>query len=505
MSSSDKSIRSFHAATNPEAMTSHASTDSGLDLPVEEFRALAHEVADWTADYLGGVGSLPVLPSVQPGDIRSTLSPTPPVKGESLTQALKDFQDVIVPGLTHWNHPSFFGYFAMTGSGPGILGEMLAAALNVNAMVWRSSPSGTELEELVADWLRQLIGLPDPFDGVINDTASSSTLHALAAAREMAYPDARNEGMFQQTRGRIYASEEAHSSIEKAALTLGFGKSGYQKIRTDEQLSMCVSTLRSTIQEDIISGLKPVAVVATLGTTSTSALDPMRQVAEIAKEFGLWLHVDAAYGGPAAIVPELRELFSGWEAADSVVVNPHKWLFTPVDCSLLYCRRPEVLIRAFSITPEYLKTPDKEVGRNLMDYGVALGRRFRALKLWFVLRYFGQQGIVDRLRSHVALARELADWVDAAPEWERVAPAPLSLVAFRFISEKLNGSALDDANHRIMDRVNKSGEAFLTHTVVHGRICLRVSIANLKTTNAHVQRTWELLQQAAAYELSLNS
>ena len=230
----------------------------------------------------------------------------------------------------------------------------------------------------------------------------------------------------------------------------------------------------------------------------------MRRVAELAKEFGLWLHVDAAYGGPAAIVPELRELFNGWEAADSIVLNPHKWLFTPVDCSLLYCRRPEVLIRAFSVIPEYLKTPEKEVGRNLMDYGVALGRRFRALKLWFVLRYFGQQGIVDRLRSHVALARELANWVDAAPEWKRVAPAPLSLVAFRFISEKLNDLALDDANHRIMERVNGSGEAFLTHTVVNGRICLRVSIANLKTTKTHVRRTWELLQQAAALEVGLD-
>ena len=481
-------------------MTSPVSTDLGSDIPIEEFRALAHEVADWSADYLENVGSLPVLPSVRPGDIRSVLPATPPVQGESLTDALSDFRDVIVPGLTHWNHPAFFGYFAMTGSGPGILGEMLAAALNVNAMVWRSSPAGTELEELTADWLRQLLGLPSSFDGVINDTASSSSLHALAAAREAAYPDVRNEGMFQQVHGRIYASEEAHSSIEKAALTLGFGRSGYQTIRTDEQLSMCSSTLRSVIQEDIVSGLKPVAVVATLGTTSTTALDPVRKIAELAQEFGLWLHVDAAYGGPAAIIPELRELFDGWEIADSIVVNPHKWLFTPVDCSLLYCRRPEVLKRAFSIVPEYLKNPGIEAGRSLMDYGVALGRRFRALKLWFVLRYFGQQGIIDRLRIHVELAQTLASWVDSAPEWERVAPAPLSLVAFRFISEEHDAAALDDANHRIMDRVNESGEAFITHTVVRGRTCLRVSIGNLKTTHAHVQRLWELLQEAAAYE-----
>ena len=481
-------------------MTSPVSTDLGSDIPAEEFRAHAHEVADWIADYLEGVGSLPVLPSVQPGDIRSVLPVNPPMQGESLNDALSDFRDVIVPGLTHWNHPSFFGYFAMTGSGPGILGEMLAAALNVNAMVWRSSPSGTELEELTADWLRQLLGLPSSFDGTINDTASSSSLHALAAAREAAYPEVRNEGMFQQAPGRIYASEEAHSSIEKAAVALGFGRSGYQTIRTDDQLSMCSSSLRSVIQEDIASGRKPVAVVATLGTTSTTAIDPVCEIAELAQEFGLWFHVDAAYGGPAAIVPELRKLFDGWEIADSIVVNPHKWLFTPVDCSLLYCRRPEVLKSAFSIVPEYLKTPEIEVGRSLMDYGIALGRRFRAIKLWFVLRYFGQQGIIDRLRNHVQLAQSLASWVDAAPEWERVAPAPLSLVAFRFISEKLDATALDDANHRIMDRVNKSGEAFITHTVVRGRTCLRVSIGNLKTTHPHVQRLWELLQEAAAYE-----
>ena len=306
--------------------------------------------------------------------------------------------------------------------------------------------------------------------------------------------------MFQQAPGRIYASEEAHSSIEKAAVALGFGRSGYQTIRTDDQLSMCSSSLRSVIQEDIASGRKPVAVVATLGTTSTTAIDPVCEIAELAQEFGLWFHVDAAYGGPAAIVPELRKLFDGWEIADSIVVNPHKWLFTPVDCSLLYCRRPEVLKSAFSIVPEYLKTPEIEAGRSLMDYGVALGRRFRAIKLWFVLRYFGQQGIISRLRNHVQLAQSLASWVDAAPEWERVAPAPLSLVAFRFISEKLDATALDDANHRIMDRVNKSGEAFITHTVVRGRTCLRVSIGNLKTTHPHVQRLWELLQEAAAYE-----
>ena len=441
-----------------------------------------------------------MFPKVQPGDVRSALPGTPPEEGGSLSDAFTDFRDLIVPGVTHWNHPAFFGYFSITGSGPGVLGEMLAAALNVNAMVWRSSPAATELEELTADWLRQLLGLPGDFDGVINDTASSSSLYALAAAREVAYPEAHTSGLFGQPPGRVYASEETHSSVEKAALTLGFGQDGYRRIPTDAHFRMRPDALREAVEEDVASGVRPVAVVATLGTTSTTALDPVREIADLTREYGLWLHVDAAYAGPAAIVPELRSLLDGWELADSIIVNPHKWLFTPIDCSLLYCRRPEALVRAFSVVPDYLKAPDRSSGRNLMEYGVSLGRRFRALKLWFVLHYFGRQGIIERLREHVAMAQELAAWIDAAPQWERVAPAPLSLVVFRFSPEGLDGAALDDAHHRILERVNESGEAFLTHTVVRGRTAIRLSIGNLKTTREHVHRAWELLQEAAAHE-----
>jgi aromatic-L-amino-acid decarboxylase len=484
-------------------------SEESRDLPPEEFRALAHEVADWMADYLAGVGDLPVFPNVRPGDVRAALPAEPPEAAEPLADVLADFRDIIVPGLTHWNHPGFFGYYAITGSAPGILGEMLTAALNVNAMVWRSSPAATELEDLTTDWLRQMLGLPADFEGVINDTASSSSLYALAAARDTAYPDARERGLAGQPAGRFYASDQTHSSIEKGVLTLGFGRAGYCAIPSDSEFRMRPAALRAQIESDIARGVRPVAVVATLGTTSSSSIDPVGEIAEIAQEFGLWLHVDAAYAGPAAIVPELRPLLAGWEHADSIVVNPHKWLFTPVDCSVLYCRRPERLIRAFSIVPEYLTAPDKTDeqdasdgagGRNLMDYGVSLGRRFRSLKLWFVLRAFGREGIIERLRAHVAMAREFTTWIDESENWKRVAPTPLSTVAFRFLSAGTDAEELDRANLRILEHLNRSGDVLLTHTELGGHIALRLSIGNLRTTPAHVRRVWELLREAAEQE-----
>ena len=470
------------------------------DLPVDAFERLAHEVVDWIADYLGRIDDRRVFPSVSPGDVRAALPASPPERGEDMERALADFRDVIVPGLTHWNHPAFFGYFSITGSAPGILGEMLAAALNVNAMVWRSSPAATELEEVTTDWLRQLLGLPHPFDGVINDTASSSSLYALAAAREVAYRASHREGLFGQARGRVYASEHAHSSVEKAVLTLGFGQDGYRRVETDAEFRMRPDALRAAIEEDVWAGVRPVAVVATLGTTSSASVDPIAEIAPIAEANGAWLHVDAAYGGPAAIVPELRSLFAGWERADSIVVNPHKWLFTPVDCSVLYCRRPEELVRAFSIVPEYLSSVEQGTARDLMDYGVSLGRRFRSLKLWFVLRYFGREGIIARLRDHVAMARELSATVAATPGWSVVAPTHLSTVAFRY-APGWDGAEEDRANLEIRDRVNASGEAYIIHTVLAGRVTLRVAIGNIRTRREHVERVWELLR-AAATEVS---
>jgi aromatic-L-amino-acid decarboxylase len=467
------------------------------DMPEVEFRPAAHAVANWIADYLERTGDYPVLARVEPGEIRDRLPNRIPRRGEPFEDIFRDFEEVVLPGVTHWNHPAFFAYFAITGSAPGVLGEMLAAALNVNAMVWRSSPVGTELEEVALDWLRDLLGLPKAFDGTINDTASSSSLYALAAAREVKLPETWEGGLSGSPRGRFYASEQAHSSIEKAVITLGFGRDGIRKIATDESFRMIPGELRRAIREDRDRGFRPLGVVATLGTTSTTSVDPVADIAEIAGEFDLWLHVDAAYGGSAASVPELRPLFRGWEDADSIVVNPHKWLFTPIDCSVLYMRDPEELRRAFSLTPEYLRTTEEGIARNLMDYGVALGRRFRALKLWFVLRYFGSDGIRDRIRAHIEMARELAAWIDADTDWERVAPVPFSTVVFRFAPEGSDPDDQDGWNRRIMDRVNETGEVFLSHTVLDERFCLRVALGNLRTRWTHLERAWELLREAA--------
>lgn len=472
------------------------------DLEPDEFRRLAHETADWIADYLVTVGDTPVFPSVAPGDVSGCLPAHPPDAGEPMDAVLEDFRRIVVPGLNHWNHPAFFGYFSISASGPGILGEMLTAALNVNAMVWHSSPAATELEDVTTDWLRQLLGLPLGFEGVINDTASSSTMYALAAAREVAYPEAREGGLFGLPRGRVYASDQAHSSVEKGVLTVGLGRSGFSSVESDAEFRMNPAALREVIEADVAAGVRPVAVVATAGTTSSSAIDPIAEIGEIAREFGLWLHVDAAYGGPAAIVPELRHLFSGWEQADSIVVNPHKWLFTPIDCSVLYCRRPGELRRAFSIVPEYLTSAERGPVRNLMDYGVSLGRRFRALKLWFVLRHFGRAGLIDEIRRHVALAHDFERRIAEAEGWEVVAPVPLGTIAYRFCPGWGDPEAEDAANLRIMERVNASGAAFLSHTQLGGRTVLRLAIGNLKTTDEHVAAAWAALRAAGAAELA---
>ncbi len=467
------------------------------DLPPEEFRRLAHEVADWMADYLEGVGSLPVFPDVRPGFLRDALPGRPPEHPEDMDAVLEDFRRLVLPGITHWNHPAFHAWFSITGSAPGILGEMVAAALNVNAMVWRSSPAATELEEHTLDWLRSLLGLPDGFMGTINDTASHSTLYALAAAREDAVGDGGGEGLAGGPRLRCYASTEAHSSVDKAVLTLGLGRAGLRRVGTTGAFEMDPDALAASIRADREAGERPMAVVATLGTTSTTAVDPLRAVAEICAEEKVWLHVDAAYGGPLALLPELHDLFDGWEAADSIVVNPHKWLFTPVDCSVLYCRRPELLRRAFSLTPEYLRTDEGEEVTNLMDYGVALGRRFRSLKLWFVLRAFGAEGLRARLRHHLELAAEWVRQVEDAPGWELAAPCPMATPVFRYRPPGTGDEASDALNQAILDGVNASGVAFLSHTRVGGRLALRLSIGNVRTTRAHLARTWDRLLQEA--------
>ncbi|HEX8361717.1 MAG TPA: pyridoxal-dependent decarboxylase [Longimicrobium sp.] len=467
------------------------------DISPEEFRRFGHEVVEWIAEYMRGVGGLPVLAPVRPGEVAARLPASPPDAPEGLDEILRDFRDIIVPGTTHWNHPSFFAYFAITGAGPGILGEMLTAALNNNAMLWRTGPAQTELEERTLDWLRQLVGLPEGFRGTIQDTASISTLIAVAAAREAAGLGVREEGMSGLPKLRLYCSEETHSSIEKAGITLGIGRTGTRKIPTDAEFRMDPAALASAIAEDRAAGILPFCVVATVGTTSTSSIDPVPAIADICEREGLWLHVDAAYGGSAAVVPELRGVLDGAERADSIVINPHKWLFVPIDCSTLYVRRPEVIRRAFSLTPEYLVTPEGESVTNLMDYGPALGKRFRALKLWMTLRRFGAEGMAARVREHVRLARLFAGWVDEEPGWERMAPVPMSLVVFRHRPAGMDDAATDAHNERLMAAVNATGETLLSHTKLHGRTALRLAVGNLRTTEEHVARAWELLRAAA--------
>jgi aromatic-L-amino-acid/L-tryptophan decarboxylase len=467
------------------------------DMPPDEFRARAREVADWIADYLETVGELPVLAPVQPGETAGKLADAAPEEGAGMDRILEEFRRDILPGITHWNHPAFFAYFAISGSGPGILGEMLAAGLNVNAMLWRTAPAATELELHALDWLRQMLGLPAGFRGVIQDTASSASLTALAAARHRAFPRVHLEGLAGAPPLRLYCSEEAHSSIEKAAIALGIGTAGTRRMPTDDRFRIVPEAVEAAIGEDLAAGMIPFCVVGTVGTTSTTAVDPVPALAEIAQRFGLWLHVDAAYAGAAAVDPELRHILDGVAAADSIVVNPHKWLFVPIDCSALYFRDAGTMRAAFSLLPEYLRTPEADEVVNLMDYGVALGRRFRGLKLWMTLRYFGRAGLANRIRAHVELANRFAEWVDEEPDWVLVTPAELSVVVFRHAPAGLTEGETDRHNEEILERVNRSGEAYLSHTRLRGRFALRLAVGNLRTTEAEVRRAWELLRAAA--------
>ena len=472
-----------------------------IGMDPEEFRKHGKEVVDWIADYIKNAEKYPVFLRVKPGEIKNQLPATPPATSEKMELILADFHRIILPGITHWNHPGFFAYFANSASAPGILGEMLATALNVNGMLWRTSPSATELEEVVTDWLRQMLGLPSEFQGVIIDTASVSTLVALTAAREAMHKRVREEGLSGRTdlpHLRLYCSDHTHSSIEKAAIILGVGQEGVRKIPSDAQFRMKPDQLAAAIAEDKKNGWLPFAVVVTVGTTSTTSIDPVPAIADICQMEKLWLHVDGAYGGMAAIVPEMRSVLDGCDRADSLVTNPHKWLFTPMDCSVLFTRHVDTLKQAFSLVPEYLKTTDGKVN-NYMDWGVQLGRRFRALKLWFIIRSFGVEGMIGILREHCRLAREFALWVDADNNFERLAPVPFSVVCFRYHPKGiLDEGKLEHMNAQIIDRINTTGEAFLSHTKLNGRYTIRLAIGNIATAEKHVARVWKLVQQESA-------
>jgi len=469
------------------------------DVSDPELRAALHRVADMVSDYLQDVGQYPVLPRVQPGEVASMLPSSPPSEGESLDVILDDYARVIEPNVTHWNHPGFLGYFSITGSGPGILGEVLSAALNVNAMLWRTSPAATELEERVCDWLRQMLGLPDDFRGHINDTASISTMLALAAARhaqtDLQVRDLGLAGRPEVPELVVYTSDQAHSSCDKAAMTLGLGLEHVRRIESDGQFRMRFDSLVEAIDADRRAGRRPMAVVATAGTTSTTSVDPIDRIAELCRREGIWLHVDAAYAGSAAICPELREQFSGWERADSIVFNPHKWLFTPIDCSVLLMRDVHTLREAFSLVPDYLKT-DEEGVTNLMDLGVQLGRRFRSLKLWMVIRTFGVEGLQVRIREHCRMARDLASVIESDPDFVVAAPVPFSVVCFRWLVGD-SPEQQDRLNKALVDEVNAQGPVFVTSSVLKDRYTLHLAIGNLKTTDEHIQNAWHIIRTSA--------
>ena len=474
-----------------------------LDMDPVEFRAAAHAVVDLMADYLENVESYPVFPQIEPGSLRPLFPVSAPEEPESMDAILADYRALIEPNATHWQHPGFMAYFATTASGPGILGEMLTAVIGQNAMLWRTSPIGTELEEVVVGWLRRALGLPDAFDGLLTDTASTSTLIALAAAREAAGTEAAAKGLAARPELgaglRVYASAETHSSVEKACMTLGLGRASLVRIPTNDRFELRTEALEAAIATDRADGHRPIAIVATVGTTSSTSVDPVAAIAEIAAREGLWLHVDAAYAGPVAMLPEHRGPFAGWERADSIVVNPHKWLFTPLDASLLLTRRMEELRAAFSLVPEYLRTLDREMPvHDFNEYTPQLGRRFRALKLWMHLRWFGLEGIRRRIEGHMVMAAAFAASVDADPDWECLAPVPFSTVCFRWrpAGRDLDEAALDTANAAIMDAVNRTGEVFLSHTRLGGRFTIRLSVGSIRTESRHVERAWTLLREA---------
>ncbi len=472
------------------------------------FRDALDRVGAWIDSYYTDPSRYPVFSRSRPGDVIRLLPTAPPVDGEPFSRIFADFERVIVPGITHWNHPRFFAYFAISAAPVTVLAEALAAALDVNAMLWRTSPAATELEDVTLSWLRQMIGLPETFHGIVYDTASIGGFTALAAARESLGLDIRGRGMAGRDdlpRLRVYITEHTHSHIEKGAVALGIGRENVVKVPVDAHFQMRPDALAKLIDDDVAHGYRPMCVTATVGTTSTTSIDPVAAIRAVTRERNVWLHVDAAYGGPAAILPEFRWVLDGAHDADSIVVNPHKWLFVPVDLSVLYVRDPELLRRTFSLVADYLVTPEADV-HNYMDYGLQLGRRFRALKLWFALRTYGVQGMQERLRGHIALAKELAGWIEAERGWEIAAPHPLSVVCFRYVpNDTLDDETVDAINLSLCDAVNATGEVYLSTTRLYGRIVLRIAIGNERTTREDVRTAWDLLRREAPAQAHLVS
>jgi aromatic-L-amino-acid decarboxylase len=462
-----------------------------------EFRLAGHRLIDWVADYLDHVEQYPVMSQVKPGEIRAKLPAAPPVEGESFDAILRDVEQIILPGITHWQSPNFFGFFPSNNSGPSILGELLSAGFGVQGMLWATSPACTELETHVLDWIVDMLGLPGMFKststggGVIQDSASSATLCAILAARERITNGRGNQSGADGSL-TAYTSVHAHSSVEKGVRVAGLGSENLRLIEADEQFAMRPDRLAAAIEADLLDGRRPCFVCASVGTTSSTAIDPVSAIADICRKFGLWLHVDSALAGTATLCPEFRYLHDGLEKVDSYCFNPHKWMFTNFDCDCFFVADRAHLIRTLSILPEYLKNKATESGAviDYRDWQVPLGRRFRALKLWFVLRSFGIAGLQERIRRHVALAQEFAGWVQADPRFEIAAPTPLNLVCFRH-------KGGDAVNQRILDELNGSGKLFLSHTKLDGKLTLRMSIGQTNVEHRHVQQAWQLIQEAA--------
>jgi len=468
----------------------------------QEFRKYAHELVDWMADYLENLEQYPVKPPVKPGDIKAQLPHHAPEQGEAFEQIFQDFKDIIVPGMTHWQHPKYFAYFPAMNSEPSILAEMLTATLGAQCMIWLTSPAAEELEERTMEWLRDMLGLPQHFTGVIQDTASTATLVALLTAREVVSDFRINQSGWQgDEKYRIYASSQAHSSIDKAVRIAGFGIDNLIKIGVDENYAMIPSQLAQAIRQDIRDGYRPLCVVSCIGTTSSTAIDPVESIATIAKLHGLWHHVDAAYAGSALLLPELRWMSKGLESADSFVFNPHKWMLTNFDCSAYFVKDKAALVNTFSILPEYLKTDaDKEVN-NYRDWGIQLGRRFRALKLWFVIRSYGIEGLREKIRQHIGWAQWLKMQVEQAPDFELMAPVPLNLVCFRYHPAGVDDEAeLESINSTLLQKLNDSGKIFLTQTKLNGKYILRLVGGTNHLTFEDVQEAWALVQELTEEE-----
>jgi aromatic-L-amino-acid decarboxylase len=467
----------------------------------KEFRQYAHQMVDWMADYFEGIEEYPVKAQVQPKEIYNQLPEQAPIQGEEMSVIFKDFQDIILPGITHWQHPNFFAYFPANTSFPSILGEMLTATLGAQCMIWDTSPAAAELEERVMNWLRDLMGIPSSFEGVIQDTASTATLTAILSARERATNFESNKKGITQNNFRVYCSTETHSSIEKAVKIAGLGKDNLVKIPVDAHLRMQPAALEKAIQEDLKNGYRPMCIVAAIGTTGTTAIDPLKEIAKISQQHQIWLHVDAAYAGSALILPEFQWMIEGIEQVDSFVFNPHKWLLTNFDCSVYFIKDKESLLKTFEVLPEYLKTASRGIVNDYRDWGVPLGRRFRALKLWFVIRNYGVEGLQKQLRAHISLAQKLTTWVKNSPDFELLAPTTLNLVCFRYHPKNIQDEEiLNTVNEKILHQLNKSGRMYLTHTKINQQYTFRLVVGQTFVEAHHIQKAWEQIQEIARKE-----